>query len=125
MSNKRNKTAKELERIELERNREDATKKLFKQLHKNYTTYLFIKVKDIKQRIETDSEPISDSDHLEQYLLQQRKRDAIITSIINELHDIYYNDNNYYCNNEEFYNLQLKYQLEYKKILHKVINALF
>lgn len=125
MNNKRNKTAKELEQLELEHNRESATKKLFKQLHKNYTTYLFIKVQDIKQRIETDNEPIHESEQLELYLLQQRKRDAIITSIINELHDIYYNDNNYYCNNEEFYNLQLKYQLEYKKILHKVVNALF
>ena len=123
--NKRNITAKELERIELEKQKEDATKKLFKQLHKNYSTYLFIKVSDIKQRIETDSEPISEGEQLELYLLQQRKRDAIITSIINELHDIYYNDNNYYCNNELFYNLRLDYTMEYKKILHKVINALF
>lgn len=123
--NKRNITAKELERIELEKQKEDATKKLFKQLHKNYSTYLFIKVQDIKQRIETDSEPISEGEQLELYLLQQRKRDAIITSIINELHDIYYNDNNYYCNNELFYNLRLDYTMEYKKTLHKVINALF
>ena len=122
---KRNITAKELERIELEKQKEDATKKLFKQLHKNYSTYLFIKVSDIKQRIETDSEPISEGEQLELYLLQQRKRDAIITSIINELHDIYYNDNNYYCNNELFYNLRLDYTMDYKKILHKVINALF
>ena len=110
--------------IQAEQQKEKNTKKLFKQLKRNYNILLLDKVKDIKQTltIENYTALISDK-NLFKYFLQSNAT-TIIDELIQQLKEQYYNDDNYYCNTELFYNLKLYYQLHYNKTIKPIIEAL-
>lgn len=122
--NNKNLTQKEQEQLQLEKQKENRTKKLFKRLKKNYNILLFDIVQDIIKTINSKlQEPINDGEAMFDYLLQHRE--LIVDNLIQQLKQEYYNDNRYYCNNELFHSLKSFYLLKYKSILKTIISALF
>lgn len=121
---KHSQTIKDQIQIQLECQKENNTKKLYKRLKKEYNILLLDKVKQIKQTLNNDNyTAVINNKDLFTYFLQSNQS-TIISDLITDLYNTYYNDSNYYCNNEFFYNLKLHYQLNYNKVIKPIVTAL-
>lgn len=104
-----------------EQQKEKRTKQLFKTLHKDYDKILLDKVTTIWNNLPTKTKQ---NDWSVFQLMIESNKDVVIDDLIQELKEQYYNDNNYYCNKQEFHNLKLYYLLNYDKAIKKVLKAL-
>lgn len=123
MNKRRDKTAKELEQEEKEELKEKRTKKLFKQLQKDYGLLLYDIAAPLVEMYYNDhgKKPVEYDELLDFFTSHQQD---IIQHLIQQLESKYYNDNYYYCSKEEFYNLTKYYTINYKPTIKKILAAM-
>ena len=115
------KQSDEMQNKKLEEQKEEETEKLFKRLRKEFEIYLYEIIKRLVDII-YEKEGAKESDDYIRFF--NDKQDDIIDFLIKRLKKQYYNDERFYCSNDEFEKLRIDYAIKYKKAIKKIVLAL-